>query len=140
MIYLIMKNKIFGDGIEFLVHFFLLIAYWLLERFTSIWDFTDILKFYFLEKIWVFPTKINVQISIFWQSYGVNLWFFKFRTFYITEFVVWNIRVCDKNSYPLLLSSAKGLNYKNFLLFLLFINSKESRLYKTFVENNHFLR
>ena len=66
---------------------------------------------------WVFATKKNFLIPVFFQPDGVNLRYFKLSTFDLTQCIVWNfttsticirlhkywdykIRVCGKNSVP----------------------------------------
>ena len=49
----------------------------------------------FSKRNWVFATNSNFLIPISFQPYSVNLWYFKFRFFYPTEFKVWNIKDHD---------------------------------------------
>ena len=46
---------------------------------------------FYRQRNWVFVTKSSFLIPVFFPSDGVNLWYFKLRFFYLTEFIVWNI-------------------------------------------------
>ena len=43
------------------------------------------------QKNWVFASNSDFLIPISLQTDGVNPWYFKLRSFDLTEFVVWNI-------------------------------------------------
>ena len=57
-------------------------------------SFISYLKFrkHYFQRNWVFATNLNVLILISMQPYGVNLCYFKLILFYLTEFIVWNIK------------------------------------------------
>ena len=44
-----------------------------------------------LQRKWVFATNSNLPITISYQSDGEYLWYFKFTSFDLTEFIDWNI-------------------------------------------------
>ena len=45
-----------------------------------------------LQRNWVFTTNSHFLTHKSLQPNGVNLWYFKFRLFDLTELIVWNIK------------------------------------------------